>query len=879
MNGYSGLGSIYAHLGAIRKAFRIAANPAAVLAIAAMLLCGVLVERQGRESARQQQRADVLNQLSAVRSNLEGRMLANVQVVRGLVATIATEPDLAQERFEAIARYLLDGVSNELRNVAAAPGMVIKMISPMKGNERAIGLDYRKQPLQSAAAMRAVAERRLVFAGPIDLRQGGQGFVGRYPVFTRSAEGERLWGLVAAVVDVDRLYKATGLLDPKLGIEVAISGRDGLPGNLEPFFGRQSTIDRDPVVSDVTLPSGGWKLYAIPKGGWTTADATLVKTRAGMLGAGAVLLFLLWWADRYDRERQAHSRDLGVMSKRLELALDVSEMGVWEQSIASGEMVWDARVCAIYGCATAPRFDEWIAMVHQDDRERVQADFELRPDHVGSYASDYRIVRADGAIRYLRSKATVVETNGEQHFVGTDLDVTADVEIHREADRARHLAEIRNVQLEEANARIEYNALHDALTGLPNRRYLDQVLRIEAGDKIALLHLDLDRFKQINDTLGHSAGDAMLKYVADILKKTARTSDFVARIGGDEFVIVCRGLEQDALADLSRRIVESIGQPVPYNDSLCRFGVSIGIAINVPGIESGPQLLVNADMALYRAKLGGRGRFEFFDSALQLETLRSKVLADDILRGLDRDEFTAHYQPQFNAKTLEVVGAEALVRWNHPMRGTLAPASFLKVAEEINVVGRLDRIILQKAVADQAALRSVGIEIGRVSVNVSLRRLDDPKLLKHVRELAIQPGMVSFELVESIFLDETDAQQVSNIEQIKAAGIDIEIDDFGTGHASIVSLVKVKPRRFKIDRQLISPVVQSDAARDLVRSMVQIGRSLGIEVVAEGVETQDHVRVLRDLGCDILQGYALGRPMPLRDLMKALRPEAKRLRG
>ncbi|TIT41893.1 MAG: GGDEF domain-containing protein, partial [Mesorhizobium sp.] len=266
-----------------------------------------------------------------------------------------------------------------------------------------------------------------------------------------------------------------------------------------------------------------------------------------------------------------------------------------------------------------------------------------------------------------------------------------------------------------------------------------------------------------------------------------------------------------------------------------------------------------ADLALYRAKSHGRNRYEFFNEELQSEIVRTKQIADEILGGLERNEFVAYYQPQFDARTLEIVGVEALSRWKHPRRGILAPAAYLKVAEELNVVALIDRTTLKQALENFE--RWSHLNIPRVSVNVSARRLEDRDLIKGLRKLAIKQGTVSFELVESIFLDENDDFVSWNIEQIKELGIDIEIDDFGTGYASIVSLLKLQPRRLKIDRQLITPITGSKAQRRLVSSIIEIGKSLGIEVVAEGVETMEHARILKELGCDILQGYAFGRPM------------------
>ena len=451
-------------------------------------------------------------------------------------------------------------------------------------------------------------------------------------------------------------------------------------------------------------------------------------------------------------------------------------------------------------------------------------------------------------------------------------------------ERAKSLTEARNEELEAAKTRLEHNALHDALTGLPNRRYLASMLASHAehcaghGGSVALLHIDLDRFKHINDTLGHVAGDAMLMHVARLLETTIGADDVAVRVGGDEFIVVSRSdTEMTSLfTDLADRIIEAIRKPVPHDGHLCRLGASIGIAIET-GREIDPvSLLVNSDLALYRAKKNSPGRFEFFSEEIQEEIVNTKRIADDILRGIEGDEFFAMYQPQFDARTHEIVGAEALVRWNHPERGILAPASFLKVAEDMGAVETIDRIILSRAIEDFGRWETMGFGIPKVSVNVSSRRLYNSGLIDSLREMEIKPGTITFELVESIFLDEADEVVATNIDQIKELGIEIEIDDFGTGYASIVSLLKLSPVRLKIDRQFVTPISSSIEKRRLVSSIIDMGKSLGIEVVAEGVETMKQAQLLREFGCDVLQGYAFGKPMAVADLETFVRNQAWR---
>ncbi|RWP21533.1 EAL domain-containing protein [Mesorhizobium sp.] len=856
------------------------------MAVIVIAVGAAFADHQNKVVSDQAARADVLAKVNLIRAKLEGNINGNLQLVQGLVAAVVTEPYMGQQRFASLASNLF-GRGSQLKNIAGAPDLVISLMYPMKGNDKAIGLDYRKDERQRLAALRARDERELVLAGPVDLRQGGQGFVGRIPVFVRSAGNtERFWGIISAVVDVQRLYKASGLLDDDLGIDVALIGKDALGPGGEQFFGNERVAKSNPVTADVLLPSGSWRIAAIPKNGWPSTPDNAWFLRAIMAVAGALVVIPFLVTGRLIGERQRNYAELSRLSRRLELALEASAIGVWEHDLATNELAWDERVNEIYGKPVGEHrgYLDWAGAIHPDDLAGANADFDRAMADGGPYLSEYRIIRPDGEIRHVRSKAIIYRAADDTpKMIGAEWDVTADVLLNKDLVRAKQLSESKNAELESAKERIEHIALHDSLTGLPNRRYLDQVLEDYAanarrtGGYAALLHIDLDRFKHINDTLGHAAGDAMLVHASTVLRSKVDGEGFVARIGGDEFIVLCvvhDDIEQLAL--LADRVISQMREPVYYQGHRCRFGVSVGIAVDNGKDVEAKHLLVNADIALYRAKSRGRNRYEFFTEAMQSEIVETKRIADEILGGLERNEFIPFYQPQFDAKTLEIVGVEALARWRHPEKGILAPDVFLRIAEELNVVSIIDRNILEQSLLDLEGWTAANLHIPRVSVNVSARRLQDEELIKSLRELNIKKGTVAFELVESIFLDENDDFVTWNLEQIKDLGIDIEIDDFGTGYASIVSLLKLQPRRLKIDRQLVIPIVKSPQRRQVVSSIIEIGKSLGIEVVAEGVETMEHAQTLKSLGCDILQGYAFGHALDADGLKAFVR--SRRLR-
>ena len=534
-------------------------------------------------------------------------------------------------------------------------------------------------------------------------------------------------------------------------------------------------------------------------------------------------------------------------------------------------------------------------LLNHDDDEEMSLEVEMHLAWLEQHKpfTDFRfwISAPDGQRRCVSSTGKPLFDNDETFlgYRGFGRDVTSEEAKHAEFLRANRDLKAANreksealISLKQANAlleeqaeammrvqaEIQHTALHDPLTGIANRRFLDERMVelssqcARSGDWLAVLHIDLDRFKQINDTAGHAAGDALLVHVANILRENVRAEDFVARIGGDEFVVVCTGNSDIKVpGDIASRIIAQAGQPFPFEGREYWFGASIGIATSRGRMIEPHELLVNADIALYRAKNHGRGRFEYFSTELQAEIIHNKQIADGIRAGLKRDEFIPFYQAQIDARTHRISGFEALARWDHPTEGMLPPTVFLQIAEELNVVASIDRMIMEATVADYNRWTGAGYSVPRLSVNVSSRRLREPGLIASLKEMNLPRGVLAFELLESVFLDDADDLIVWHIDMLKEMGIDVELDDFGSGHASIISLVKLGPDAIKIDRELVQTITTDRARRDLVRSIIEIGKSLSVRVVAEGVETLDHANLLCGLGCDVLQGYYFSKPL------------------
>lgn len=422
--------------------------------------------------------------------------------------------------------------------------------------------------------------------------------------------------------------------------------------------------------------------------------------------------------------------------------------------------------------------------------------------------------------------------------------------------------------IQHAKAISEREALHDPLTRLPNRRYLrnklDEMVAAarEQNRHLAILHIDLDRFKQINDTCGHAAGDHLLRHVSNVLGSVTTEQTFVARIGGDEFVMVAE-FDGDLarIAGLGEAVVDQLSRPTRFEETLLRFGASVGIAFARGASVDAAKLLVQADLALYRAKENGRGIVEFFSADMEAELNHRKQTADGIQDALAEGAFFPLYQPRIAASNGLITCVEALVRWRHPTRGVLAPSAFMDIANDIGATPEIDAAVLRQATADWRRWRAAGLHVPKISVNVSAPRLLQKGLIERLDDADLPRGAVTFELLETVFFDDVETEVLSRLDALRDLGIMIELDDFGSGHSSIVALMKIQPATIKIDRRLVSGVCNDPASRRLVKAIVDIGAAVSATVVAEGVETMDHARICRDLGCAQLQGYAFSRPV------------------
>ena len=502
----------------------------------------------------------------------------------------------------------------------------------------------------------------------------------------------------------------------------------------------------------------------------------------------------------------------------------------------------------------------WDRLLHPEDADRVISN-ELDCAKSGeALVQEYRISRADGRFVWIRDEMTVVRgdsSSEEPLFFGVFLDVT---------DRKRMEAELERL------------ALYDSLTGLPNRalftdRLTHAIDRRGRNNATAVYFLDVDRFKRINDSLGHGAGDEVLREVAARIQRTIRPEDTVARFGGDEFTVLCESvggvLEAVGVAD---RLQRELAEPVYAGGAELRLSASIGIAIAEPGDEMNSSRLVeDADAAMYRAKERGGARTELFDMAMRERAVEELSIEQELQRGLERGELRLFYQPIVNLENGEMVGAEALIRWEHPERGLLTPDKFLPVAEESGLIVQVGSWAVGEAcrrLRDWDRLNGHGSPFG-LAVNLSARELTHPDVvttvLNAVRRSALDPHRLTIEVTESTAMADRETG-FRALRELSAAGVRIAIDDFGTGYSSLDHLREMPADILKIDRSFVAGMAANSPDSALVAAAIAMGRALDMQVVAEGIETAEQVTDLRELACPLGQGYLFARPLPPEEL-------------
>jgi diguanylate cyclase (GGDEF)-like protein/PAS domain S-box-containing protein len=558
---------------------------------------------------------------------------------------------------------------------------------------------------------------------------------------------------------------------------------------------------------------------------------------------------------RHAQRRQRAELALRDSEANLKVAQRIAQLGSWDWDIASDRECWSDELRRIVGVTPSSNGNasvRFVEAVHPDDRPLVDQAIHRSLASGIPFSLDHRILRLDGVQRVVRHQGDVVFGAGKPvRLVGTVLDIT-----ERKA-------------LEE---QLAHQAFHDPLTELPNRVLFADRLEhalaraAQRGDRIAILFIDLDRFKLVNDTLGHEAGDQVLVAAAERLRQCTRPADTIARLGGDEFTILLEDVtDAEDATRLANVILANLSSPFAVGNQEAVVTVSIGIALSTPGHSTALELLRDADVALYRAKDKGKARHEIFDPSMRTVILRRVDLEAALRRALEQGQFRVQYQPTVELASGRIVGMEALLRWVSPDRGLVLPGEFVPLAEETGLILPIGRFVLEEA-CKQAALwqERYSANAPTLSINLSPRQFVDGGLVGEVeavlRSTGLRPQNLSLEITEGMVMDEQSVN-VTTLQELRALGIRIAIDDFGIGYSSLSYLRRLPIDILKIDQSFIAGLSRGGDDATIAEAVINLGRALRLEVVAEGVENREQLTRLRSMGCRFGQGYYLSKPL------------------
>lgn len=832
----------------------ITANRSLLLSLAllavVMLVLGRFLELRSVERQLDEQREQTSVRLSTIRYQLESSLSQNLSFINGLAAFISSYPDFTQAQFDRYAGTIISSVPS-LINLSAAPDLVLKYVFPYQGNEQAIGLNFMRSPEQRVAVEKLLATRDTVVVGPVPLVQGGSAFVARAPVYTFNADSsENFWGIVSAPILTDTIYSMAGLRDVGADLQVAIRGSDELLSQ-DVFFGDEETFSHPAaVLMPVAVQGSDWEIAAAPALDHNLGVGT-TSLRYNMLA-----LFLLLAVIVVLRHRQVeYNKSLRAIIFRNEGFLraveTVSRVGGWrwcngyftEVSAQAREIMrlpseassFDiAAFCHRIDSRSSAAFENHILAAVRD-LQRIDLELELR--------------RSDGDLLWLHLKADVINGNNGTELIGAIQDIT---------------------QQKKADQLIEYQANYDLLTGLPNRALFQGRLQhtllqaARRNTRIAVLFVDLDNFKSVNDNLGHDAGDELLVESARRIAASVRSIDTVARYSGDEFVaLLVDVFSVSVAARIAEDMVLAMRKPFLLGGRQVYCSVSVGVSFFPDDGAQADTLLIKSDQAMYEVKKSGRNAWQFYTAAMQHESEQKHSLYNELVAAINQGQLQVCYQPVACAQAGRIVSCEALVRWQTADGNWVAPEVFIPVAEERGLINRIDLFVLKHSIK---SIRRLNARLGSriaLSVNVSPRLLhlrdedahDWLRVLEQERDLDL-----IIEVTERVLVDEQ-GNTKKVLERLHAAGVRIAIDDFGTGYSGLSYFSRFPVSTLKIDRSFVRDIGQRATETTLVETILLLASKLGIEVIAEGVETAEQAEFLRLHGCNFLQGYHISRPL------------------
>ena len=751
-------------------------------------------------------------------------------------------------------------------------------IEPLHKNSNALGFNISSEKNRLVAFKRAIEEQRIIASDRLTLihqNNDTTGFILVQPVFSSPNPSKKpnsssindlkgfLVGRMSAKAVMHYALKNKNI--ENIAIKLSEISNDSKTvmveyGDTQNIFAPTDPQTSLKYVRSIEFAGHYWEVEIQPT--LTYIEDHFVKSGKIILISGLVItliisLYIMSLLNQRSRAEILIARrtsELKDNQYKLTEAQRMAKIGSWELDHRSGKMTWSDSLFEIFGISPEKfnvNFDNYKLLLSNKEDTLIDHAYNAHIYSHNNYKMMHKFKNKDGKTKFLQE---FIETRFDEHnkpisSVGTIQDIT---------------------EQKETESRIEHMAHHDTLTGLPNRilfkERFNQAMSLanRNNHQLALIFVDLDRFKIVNDSLGHSVGDSLLREVSKRLETCVRDSDIIGRHGGDEFLVCLTDITDSLTASrVCSEILKKLRHSFELNGHVLGISTSLGVSLFPDNGKDFESLLRKADTAMYYSKEAGRDTYRFFSEEMNADMLHRLKLLNDMRSGIDDNEFYLHYQPQIDIKTGNIIGAEALMRWKNKNRKSISPSVFIPIAEESGLILKLGRLALEKSCEQLSKWRKQGYELS-MSVNISALQLSKLDLVKDITEAAqkfdIPLSLIDLELTESILLNDAE-KTILMVKAVKQLGVQLSIDDFGTGYSSLSYLKKLNADKIKIDRSFIEDLPYDKDSVSITRAIIHMSHELGLKVVAEGIENSKQNELLADMGCDTSQGYFFSRPV------------------
>lgn len=810
-----------------------------------LLTLYTLLEQNIRQKHIQQLKFDALGVAQKINASLANQINRNVILLKNLAAFIAVNPNLSPQQFQSYCAEIFDQGA-ALINLAAAPDLVIKMIYPLVGNETTLEVDYREIDAQSENVLRAAKQDKTLISNPIQLIQGGRAVIIRQGVFPTGSN--QSWGIVSAVIDLDLLFQSTGVWDFDNRFRLIIDSHNG---DSEPFIIFGNSYFRqlyEPIVLKMELIDQTWDIYITPKQGWDFGFARLWLYR--LLLAVIILFWFFRVHSLLQRKQQRYQtqQKLKEHETLLHEVVTVAKMAAWRVNEQGDILQWTAKSKDVLGQsfpANLKHVDEFWDFFPEEYTQAFKADVIKASLSGKGFDIEIPYRDEDDKIHWLRMVSDqTLETENGMEIIGVLQDIT---------------------DYKEINELIQYQATHDNLTGLLNRsafsHQIEQSLQLAGKNHLmaALIFIDLDNFKNINDSLGHAVGDEVLIRFARIIEQHLDEKDTLARYSGDEFVILTVNTAYSVLKNKTELLLNQLTQPIDIQGRHLFVSASLGVAVFPDHADNADDLVAKADLAMYAAKDRGKSNYCFYNAEMQADAQLQMQLKHDIKQAINDQNIQVYYQPIVQLSSGKVVKIEALMRCFNPAGGFYNTEKLIEVSEQSNLIVEVDIAVLRQIIIDIKRINAGINETIEISINVSAHIFKcQSQLFNEWRDLLYQVAeitAVTLEITERSLLDKSN-QTMDAIVALTRKGIHIAIDDFGVGFSSLSVLMDYPVSILKIDRSFVSFLgTTHNKHKQIINAIIKLSKTLNYTVIAEGVETAEQSQLLIDYDCDLQQGY------------------------